>query len=271
MSTTMVRPPAVAGRFYPRNREQLRSEVDSFLSAGAATLKAMGCVAPHAGYVYSGQVAGAVFARLDLPRRFIILCPNHTGMGCPLSIMSQGEWETPLGNVAINSELAWELKSKSSFIMEDASAHRYEHAIEVQLPFLQARLDQFTFVPIAVGTSRFDALHTLGQAIGDTLANARDATLVIASSDMNHYESDSVSRKKDARAIERILALDPKGLYEVVTNEDISMCGYGATVAMLTATKILGASSSELIQYATSGDISGDRDSVVGYAGIAVW
>lgn len=270
MGTITVRHAAVAGQFYPRNADKLRAEIKSFTESTAPAIAALGCVAPHAGYIYSGHVAGAVYGRLELPETFIIMCPNHTGVGTPLSIMSEGEWETPLGNVSIDSELASELKSRCSLLSEDAGAHRSEHAVEVQLPFLQARRGQFTFVPIAVGTSRFEALGMLGNAIGNTIVSAGRRVLVIASSDMNHYEADSLTRVKDARAIERLLALDPRGLYEVVTRENISMCGYGPAVAMLTATKILGAESAELIKYATSGDISGEREQVVGYAGIAV-
>jgi MEMO1 family protein len=270
MGTITVRHAAVAGQFYPRNPDRLRAEIRSFTEAQSQPVSALGCVAPHAGYMYSGHVAGAVYARLALPQTFIIMCPNHTGMGTPLSIMSEGEWETPLGNAAIDGELASALRSRCSLLSEDASAHRYEHAVEVQLPFLQTRIEQFTFVPIAVGTSRFEALHALGNAIGNTVASAGKQVLIIASSDMNHYESDSVTRKKDARAIEPILALDPRALHDVVTRENISMCGYGPAVAMLTATKLLGAKSAQLIKYATSGDISGDREQVVGYAGIVV-
>ncbi len=270
MGTITVRHPAVAGQFYPRNPDKLRAEVKSFTETNTQPIAAFGCVAPHAGYMYSGHVAGAVYARLELPETFIIMCPNHTGMGTPLSIVSEGEWETPLGNAAIDLDLASQLKSRCSRLSEDASAHRYEHAVEVQLPFLQSRLDHFKFVPIAVGTSRFEALQALGRAIGEAILSSGKRALIIASSDMNHYESDSITRRKDAQAIERMLALDARGLYEVVTTENVSMCGYGPAVAMLTATKILGAKSAELIKYATSGDISGDRDAVVGYAGIAV-
>jgi AmmeMemoRadiSam system protein B len=220
--------------------------------------------------MYSGHIAGAVYSRLKLPSRFLILCPNHTGLGTPLSIVSEGEWETPLGSVPIDAQLAGELKSRCSLLMEDASAHRFEHAVEVQLPFLQARVEKFSFVPIAIGTGRFDALQLLGTAMASAISSQTDRVLVIASSDMNHYESDSVTRTKDSRAIERILALDPYGLYQAVTQENISMCGYGAATAMLTAAKALGAKAAELIKYATSGDISGDRNMVVGYAGIAV-
>jgi AmmeMemoRadiSam system protein B len=184
--------------------------------------------------------------------------------------MSEGEWETPLGNAVIDTRLANELKRHCSLLSEDTLAHRSEHATEVQLPFLQARSKDFTFVPIAVGTGRFEVLDALGRAIADTISAEQESILVIASSDMNHYESDSVTRQKDSKAIEKMLALDPWGLHEVVTTENISMCGFGPAVAMLTGAKRLGAKSAELIKYATSGDVSGDRDMVVGYAGIAV-
>jgi AmmeMemoRadiSam system protein B len=270
MATSVVRHPAVAGQFYPRNPDKLRAEIRSYTEGETKLIAALGCVVPHAGYIYSGHVAGAVFARLDLPKCCIVMCPNHTGMGTPLSIMSEGEWETPLGNVPIDSELAADLKGRFSMLSEDSYAHRSEHAAEVQLPFLQARLGSFTFVPIAVGTGRLEALEMLGQAIGEAIAAQKERVLIIASSDMNHYESDSVTRQKDSQAIERILALDPRGLHEVVITKNITMCGYGPTVAMLTAAKRLGAKSAELIKYATSGDVSGDREMVVGYAGLAI-
>ncbi len=272
---SLVRSPAVAGRFYPANAQHLRAEVETFATkrAGVATeeaIRALGCVVPHAGYVYSGSVAGAVYRRLELPRRFIILCPNHTGKGEPLAIMSEGAWRTPLGEAAIDGELAQELKSRMPLLSEDEMAHRYEHALEVQLPFLQVLAPGFRFVPITVGTSNFEVLSALGTVIGNLLAHAEDPVLVIASSDMNHYESDSVTREKDHKAIDQILALNPRGLYDVVHRESISMCGYGPTVAMLTAAAKLGATKAELIRYATSGDVSGERDMVVGYAGIAI-
>ena len=268
-----IRQPAVAGRFYPANPQRLRAEIESFITAPSnePKLSALGCVVPHAGYMYSGHVAGAVYRRLALPQRFIILCPNHTGMGEPLAIMSQGAWHTPLGDVPIDEELATELKQHMPLLSEDDEAHRAEHALEVQLPFLQVLVQDFQFVPITVGTSHFEALAALGVAIANTLAKRDEKFLVIASSDMNHYESDSVTRVKDRRAIDQMLALDPRGLYDVVRDGHISMCGYGPAVAMLTAAKKLGATKAELVRYATSGDVSNDRDMVVGYAGIAVW
>jgi hypothetical protein len=270
VGTTTIRHPAVAGQFYPRDAQALLDDVRSYLAPSAETFQAFGCVVPHAGYMYSGHVAGAVYAQLDVPERCIILCPNHTGMGHALSIMTEGAWETPLGTVPIDTGLASALHAQFHLLTGEADAHRTEHAIEVQLPFLQTLRPRVRFVPIAIGTRQYEALEGLGQAIGEVLANQPDRVLVLASSDMNHYESDRITRVKDHRAIERILALDPSGLYDIVMSEDISMCGYGPTVAMLTAVKRLGATSAELIRYATSGDVSGGREMVVGYAGIMV-
>jgi len=268
-----IRQPAVAGRFYPASPQRLRAEIESYTAAEAteAKLPALGCVVPHAGYVYSGHVAGAVYRRLELPQRFVILCPNHTGMGEPLAIMSRGVWRTPLGDAAIDDELADELKRRMPLLSEDEQAHLTEHALEVQLPFLQQLDPDFRFVPIAVGTGNFEVLSALGVALGNALAQHRERVLIIASSDMNHFESDGVTRVKDRRAIDQMLALDARGLYDVVREGHISMCGYGPAVAMLTAARKLGASRADLIRYATSGDVSGDQDSVVGYAGIAVY
>jgi AmmeMemoRadiSam system protein B len=276
MSTTIIRRPAVAGRFYPGNAQHLRAQVETFTTPSAETpaevkIQALGCIVPHAGYMYSGRVAGAVYGRLELPRRYVILCPNHTGMGEPLAIMSEGAWHTPLGDAMIDSELADNLKSGLPLLSEDQAAHRYEHALEVQLPFLQVLAPGFTFVPITVGTSNYDVLSALGTVIGNQIAEPKEPILIIASSDMNHYESDSITRVKDHKAIDQLLALDPRALYEVVHTGDISMCGYGPAVIMLTAARKLGATKAELIKYATSGDVSGDRDMVVGYAGVAVY
>jgi MEMO1 family protein len=269
-----IRHPAVAGRFYPRDRETLRAEVESFLAQPGAearsALRATGCIAPHAGYMYSGPVAGAVFARLEIPVRCLVLCPNHTGMGRPLSIMSEGAWETPLGNVPLDTTLAADLKQKCPLLEEDSAAHRAEHAIEVELPFLLLRQPQLALVPIAVGTGQFEVLEQVGIALAEVIAAQKEPILIVASSDMNHYESDAVTRVKDHQAIERILTLDPQGLHDVVKQRNISMCGYGPAVAMLTAARKLGAKSAELVKYATSGDVSGDRNMVVGYAGVIV-
>jgi MEMO1 family protein len=235
-----------------------------------ASAPALGCIAPHAGYMYSGAVAGAVFARVTVPQRCILLGPNHTGKGDPLAIMSNGAWETPLGPVPIDSVLANALIQEFPQLTEDSDAHRSEHAIEVELPFLQKRRPDITFVPIALGTGQFEILEKLGEAVAVVIQKQGEDVLVVASSDMNHYENDAITRAKDHLAIERILALDARGMFDVVKKERISMCGMGPAVVMLTATRRLGATSAELVKYATSADISGDYERVVGYAGVIV-
>jgi AmmeMemoRadiSam system protein B len=274
MATSILRHPAVAGRFYPADPDDLRAEALGYLSQASsskrAPLRALGCIAPHAGYMYSGHVAGSVFASLDVPKRCIVLCPNHTGMGRPLAMMSEGSWQTPLGDVPLNAELAGALKAQFPALQEDSAAHRAEHAAEVELPFLLLRQPELSFVPIALGIGQFEILEQLGKALADVIASQTDPILIVASSDMNHYESDAVTRVKDHQAIERVLTLDPRGLFDVVTQQNISMCGFGPAVAMLTAARQLGAKSAELVKYATSGDVSGDRSKVVGYAGIVV-
>lgn len=266
-----VRTPAVAGRFYPGRREELLREIREYTEPSEpARSPAIGCIVPHAGYMYSGHVAGAVYARIEIPKRCVVLCPNHTGRGAPLSVMTSTTWQTPLGEVAASTELGSQLRHQYPRLEEDSAAHRGEHAIEVQLPFLQVVQSKLQIVPIVVGTTEFDVLRGLGEALADVIGAQEENILIVASSDMNHYESDAIARVKDRKAIERVLALDARGLWETVINEDISMCGFGPAVIMLTAAKLLGATSAKLVRYATSGDISGDRESVVGYAGIFV-
>lgn len=272
MNPASVRHPAVAGRFYPGNAKELREAVCAHLSQSPQRqpVRAVGCIAPHAGYMYSGHVAGAVFAAVEVPELCLVLCPNHTGMGRPLAIMSEGAWETPLGDVPIDREFAEALKRRCPLLEEDSSAHRSEHAAEVELPFLQIRQPKLRFVPIALGTGQYEVLAQLGEAVADVIAAHTSPLLMVASSDMNHYESDAVTRVKDSIAIEPMLALDARGLYEAVMQKHISMCGFGPAVAMLTAARKLGARSAELVKHSTSGDIYGDLESVVGYAGILV-
>ena len=268
---SLVRTPAVAGRFYPSHPEELLREIREYAPLpGTGCMPAIGCIAPHAGYMYSGHVAGAVYSRLEIPEQCIVLCPNHTGRGTRLAVMTTSAWQTPLGEVAASPELGSRLLREFSLLKEDSAAHRAEHAIEVQLPFLQARQKNLHILPITIGTSDFEVLHGLGEALAEVLGDSHTKSLIVASSDMNHYESDAVTRVKDRKAIERILALDARGLWETVLNEEISMCGFGPAVVMLTAAKKLRATSATLVRYATSGDISGDRQRVVGYAGIVV-
>ena len=269
--TLMVRQPAVAGRFYPEDREELNEAIDEFLETDAAKIHAIGAVIPHAGYMYSGHVAGAVYSQITVPQRCIVLCPNHTGLGPPLSIMRSGSWLTPLGQVEIDEEISSTLMQHDAQLEDDIEAHRFEHALEVQLPFMQ-RLggSSIRFVPITVGTGRWSDLEALGNAMATVIRSVAPETLIIASSDMNHYQSDATTRVKDRKAIDQMLELDAKGLYDVILREQISMCGFGPACSMLIAARQLGATTAELVKYATSGDVSGDYDRVVGYAGLAI-
>lgn len=277
MQASPLRRPAVAGRFYPERVETLSRELDDFLAVGpempaeAEGSKPLGCLVPHAGYMYSGHVAGAVYRWLPPLPSYIILGPNHFGRGAPLAMMSKGAWRTPLGDVPLDSALGEAVRQGCHLLVEDADAHQAEHSLEVQVPFLQRRVGQFGMLPIAVGSVGYAALESLGHGVAHAVEHAGKPVLIVASSDMNHYEPDSITREKDHKAIERIVALDPEGLYAVLRREDISMCGYGPAIAMLRAVIELGAERASLVKYATSADTSGDRNSVVGYAGIIVY
>jgi MEMO1 family protein len=267
----VIRLPAVAGRFYSADRAALEQQVDSFFpSTGVSPQRAIACLVPHAGYIYSGHVAGAVYARLDLPARFILLGPRHYPRGAQMAILSEGAWRTPLGDAQLDAALAAGLCEACPSLREDAVAHQSEHALEVQLPFLQRRARDFRFVPIALGNLRYDELELLGRAIAKVVAAAAEPVLIVASSDMNHYESDAVTRAKDRMALDRILALDAQGLAGVVARENISMCGVGPAVSAIIAARELGAGESQLVRYATSGDVNGEREQVVGYAGVVI-
>ena len=266
----MIRPAAVAGRFYPAEPPVLLRQIDECISAAPKKTRVRGCIVPHAGYMYSGRVAGTVYGALELPARFILLGPRHYPQGERLAILSEGTWQTPLGAAKIDAVLAAELMGAFPLLREDSVAHAEEHSLEVQLPFLQRLAGNFTFVPIVIGTDRFDALETLGRAIAQVVHAQKEPILIVASSDMNHRESDAITRVKDRKAIDAILALDARRLYDTVRRESIAMCGYGPAVAMMTAARELGSTRAELLQYVTSADVNGDRDDVVGYAGIIV-
>ena len=270
----MIRQPAVAGTFYPREPRELLARVKQFLEEGRtensadSTADVIACLVPHAGYVYSGGVAGAVYARIKIPKRIVILGPRHRPGGANFAINSEGAWETPLGLAEIDSELAHALMAACPLLVEDNVAHRREHSLEVQLPFLQAISRDFRFVPIAIGTLNFDELAELGHTLAKVISNSAEPALIIASSDLNHYESEQITHLKDHQAIDQMLALNPRGLYDTVRRESITMCGCGPAGAALTAALDLGATRAELIRYATSADVLGDRDEVVGYAGM---
>ncbi len=264
----MVRMPAFAGQFYPDSPAELKAMLNSFTSPQAEKEEAVGLLAPHAGYIYSGAVTGAAISRIRIKDTFIILAANHTGRGQPLSIMTEGSWLTPLGEVQIDTDLAGKLVSNSDYLKEDTLAHEYEHSIEVQLPFLQFFKPDVKIVPVVVAVSDIDILKQVGIDIARAVRELERDVVILASSDMNHYESQMTSRKKDYQAIEAMLDMDPEELVNRVEEQDISMCGYAPAAIMMTAAKELGADRAELVTYRTSGDVSGDFDAVVGYAGI---
>jgi len=266
----MLRLPAVAGQFYPADPRELTRLIRKFSADNPATRKTRvrACLVPHAGYIYSGSVAGAVFARVILPKQVVVLGVRHSPMGEDLAILSEGAWRTPLGDAPVDESLAQKVKAACPSLREDGVAHSREHSLEVEIPFLQILDPNFSFVPVAVGTLRFEELQDLGNGLARVLKESQEDILIVTSSDMNHYEPDDVTRIKDAKAIDYMQAVDAKGLFEVCRKEKISMCGLGPAVAMLTAMKELGVQCGEVVRYATSGDVNGDRDAVVGYAGM---
>jgi AmmeMemoRadiSam system protein B len=266
----VLRLPAVAGRFYPSNPAELTAIIARFTKTQSNVEKVAvkACLLPHAGYVYSGSVAGAVFARMTLPRKILILGVRHFPRGEQAAILSNGAWRTPLGDAPIDQSLAQALLAACPLLREDDVAHSQEHSLEVQLPFLQVLAPGFMFVPVALGTVRFEDLVSVGEAVAEVLARTREEILLLTTSDLNHYEDDATTRVKDRKAIERLLALDARGLYDTCRNERISMCGLGPAVSMIVALQRLGAKDAKLARYATSADVSGDTSAVVGYAGM---
>jgi len=266
----MRRMPAVAGQFYYDSPWMLTAQVEGYVEKGLKKERVIGILSPHAGLMYSGAVAGAVYSRIEFPHTFIIIGPNHTGLGRPISIMTSGEWEMPNGVVQIDSPLAEKILKAYNGIEDDLYAHLREHSLEVQIPFMQFFSREFKIVPIVMMTSDLgDCLRT-AQAIADVIKETTYPVIIVASSDMTHYEPDDEARKKDGKALDRIIALDPEGLHRTITRERISMCGYAPAVTMLKASIILGAKSATLVKYMTSGDVSGDYLHVVGYAGVLV-
>jgi MEMO1 family protein len=265
----MKRMPAVAGQFYPGTASGLSRALLELTREIEAPETVTGVVSPHAGYVYSGAVAGEVFSSVRVPGTAVIFCPNHTGIGEDAAIVSHGAWRMPWGDVPIDEDLAARLATASPLLREDASAHSREHAIEVQIPFLHRFRPDVRIVPVALGRLSLEECRELGESVAKAIAEDAERPLLVASSDMSHYVPDAVARKKDRLAIDRMLALDPGGLYATVRTERISMCGVIPATVVLFAARRLGATSARLIRYATSGDISRDFEQVVGYAGLA--
>jgi len=278
-----VRRPVVAGTFYEGTPKALRAQVEScFLSPlGPGRLPAvnkagprqiLGLVCPHAGYQYSGAVAANAYFSLaqdGKPDVVVILGPNHTGYGNPLSAMREGAWRTPFGDVQIDSETADAIASETGIVDFDDVAHRHEHSIEVQLPFLQFMFgNELKFVPICFLMQDLGSAMEVGRGLSEALANKN--AVVIASSDFTHYEPQARVDKKDADALKAVEALDEKEFFRVIESEDVSACGYGPIAALMTYAKAVGAIKAEVLCHKTSGDVTGDKTSVVGYAAVAI-
>ncbi len=273
----MIRQPAVAGRFYEGSPALLKKEVGKFIEEGIKKEKAIGVVCPHAGYIYSGAVAGAVYSRVIIPKTIILLGPNHTGIGMAVSIFPEGRWEMPNGSVAIDADMAGLILKHSKAATADYQAHLYEHSLEVQIPFLQYFTADFSIVPITIMDTSLRTCRDIGEAIaqavlerGKEKGEKGGDALIVSSTDMTHYEMHDSAKAKDKKAIDRILALDPEGLHKTIKENNISMCGFAPTTALLYAARMLGAKEAKLIKYMTSGEVSGDYDQVVGYAGVVI-
>ncbi len=266
----MLRSAAVAGQFYSDDRERLQRDIESLL-VDMTPQPAIAVMSPHAGYVYSGAVAAKTFSQVKIPDEVIILGPNHHGYGHAAAVYASGVWETPLGRVEIASGLAERLLAECTMTADDYVAHKDEHSLEVQVPFLQYLSSDLRIVPICISRMPLDLLLEFGDGMARVIASCKEAPLIVASTDMTHYEAGAVARKKDHLALDRVLALDPEGLYQVVNENRISMCGVLPTVVMLRAALALGASQAELVAYSNSGDVTGDQSAVVGYAGVRIF
>ena len=266
----MRRLPAVAGQFYQGTASKLTQQVKQYINNSAAKEHAIGILSPHAGLIYSGPVAGEVYSAIEFPKTFVLIGPNHTGIGAKVSMMASGEWEIPTGIFSIDEKLSRRIAANTPIISEDAQAHTFEHSLEVQLPFIAYFSTEPKIVPITVMSASLEECRLLGEGIAKSIKEVKYAVVIAASSDMSHYVPDDVARQKDKKAIEMIKSLNPEGLYTVVSRERISMCGYLPATIMLFAAKALGAIEARLVRYSTSGEVSGDYDQVVGYAGMIV-
>jgi len=266
-----IRAPVVAGAFYPGDPGQLRTAVERLLVRTVEPRRVIALLVPHAGYVYSGATAGKTLASAELPERLIILCPNHTGWGTPVSCWPGGSWRTPLGEVEVDEDLAARVLEACPAVTADASAHLREHSVEVILPLLQVYLERFRIVPVTVAEQRLGTLLELGRGLAGVLREASPGAAVIVSTDMNHYEDAKTNRTKDDLALKAVTDLDPEALHEACVTRGISMCGFAPAVAALEAAVLVGADHAEIVDYAHSGQVTGDDSEVVSYAGVRIW
>lgn len=272
MEQLKIRKSIVAGQFYPSQKAQLTQQIASFVQKKSVPEEAIACILPHAGYIYSGKVAVQTISQVKIKNKIILLGPNHTGYGKNFSIMTEGIWQTPMGEVKIDTNLAEAILKHSHYLKDDFLAHLYEHSLEVELPILQYFKTEFEIVPLVFLSEEVDILKEIGKEIASVIKDLgiKDSILLVASSDMTHYEPQAEAERKDKIAIEAILNLDEDKLNKEAEALNITMCGIAPVTVVLSASKALGAKSARLVAYQTSGDLTGDYDSVVGYAGIII-
>ncbi|MCM8818948.1 MAG: MEMO1 family protein [Candidatus Omnitrophica bacterium] len=266
-----IRDPVVSGYFYPSGKAHLLRMLETFIDNQAVKEKVVAAVVPHAGYIYSGKTAGLTYSKIEIPETVIILGPNHTGYGEPYSVSDHDKWLTPLGEVELDKEIVENLTKKSRYLQKDEIAHIREHSIEVQIPFLQFLKRDFKIVPITLmGYVDNPAWYEIGEVISEVIRESKKDCLIIASSDMTHYEPHKVAESKDKYVIEAICELDEDEVIRRIEEKDVSMCGYSGVIVSIVASKLLGAKKGQLIYYTTSAETSKDYFQVVGYAGILI-
>jgi AmmeMemoRadiSam system protein B len=265
-----IRPTAVAGTFYPGEPGELDRALAALIPKEAPRHDLLACISPHAGYLYSGAVAGRLFAHLRLPRRVVVIGPNHTGAGAHIAVAPHASWNTPFGDLPVDTELARMLIEAVPVAELDPRAHGREHSIEVQLPFLMRRRADLVVLPVCLKRLSADDCLELGAILAGIIRELDEPVGIVASSDMSHFLPADVARTQDHLAIDAALDRDPAGLYRVVHQNRISMCGVIPATVALAAANRLGAEGAHLVDYATSGDVTGDASSVVGYAGVCI-
>lgn len=266
----MIRQPAVAGSFYPANPVQLNHELDQLLPAAAVVQPAKAIIVPHAGYIYSGAVAGELIAGTRIPRTVVLLGPNHQGAGHDIAVTGAEQWATPLGNVPIAGQLREQLCVEVADMVVDERAHQYEHSLEVMLPFLLRCQPELQIVPISLRALSYAAASQLGHSLAQVLRSQSEEVLLLASSDMNHFLDADTTKRLDNLAISAMTDFDPQALYQTVVENHISMCGVLPAVVVMQAAKELGATACRLVRYAHSGQVNGENSRVVGYAGLSM-
>lgn len=264
----MIRNPTAAGFYYPASPAELKKMLAKYINKKAPKEEVVGLLMPHAGYEYSGAVAGAAISRVKFKDTFIIIGPSHSGLGKPFSVMPEGTWRTPLGEVEVDAELAQKIIELSRYAEADYGAHAEEHAVEVQLPFLQYIKPDIKIVPIILLGDEAEIYQEIGHAIARAVTGLKREAVILASGDMTHYEPAEFALKNDMKAVEAMLALDADELTRRYKNLRITMCAHGPVVTLITAVKDLGADTAELVKYNNSGDATGDYSSVVAYAGV---